>query len=428
LVNPYWPYPYTKGDYAYNRIWPPICLANCAALLEKEHHNVEIFDAHARRIKPKQMGKHIKGYDKVFITSSPIDKWQCPNIDIRPFLETLQYIAQITGNIYVMGYHGTVEPEKILSLDRVRAIIRGEPEFTVREICRNKDLSKVKGITFKDNGRIVSTPQREPFDLKNIPVPSYHLINFKDYFYEILGRNFTLFEISRGCKFRCLYCNKVMYGGGLRSKSKEQIFEEITTAVEKYGVKTAYFIDLDFLSNRETVEELCDYLIKRKYNFKWTCQTRPDLLDIDILRKMKAAGCGLIHLGVESGLQKILDSLGRNISISKIRSSVKMCNQAGIKTLAFFLFGLPGEKEKDRDTFFDFIKGFNFDLASFHKVVPYRGSGISKDSFELNGDVDKFIRKAFIKYYFKVSYLRKFGLPTILRCLRLFYGRIRTLR
>lgn len=437
LLNPYWPYPYSKGESTYNRIWPPLCLANCAAILEKKGYNVTILDAHARRVKPEKIINYIKGYDKIFITSSTLDKWQCPNVDIAPFLETVQYIRTLTDEFYVMGYHGTAEPETILDLTKAKAVIRGEPEDTVAEICRNSDLYKITGITFRSNGRLISNSDRSPIDIKTLPIPAYHLLDINKYFYEILGRNFVLFEISRGCNYQCKFCNKIMYGKGVREKSIEQIIEEIKTAIERDNVKTGYFIDLEFIFDNKIVNQLCDFLIKKKYNFKWCCQTRPDSLDIEILKKMKKSGCTLIHLGIESGLQKFLDYLDKKITLEKIKKAVKLCNQVGIKTLAFFLFSFPEESKKDREEVFKFIKEINVNFISLHKLFPYKGSdiynlrsylvnGIYQTKFDRN-DIDSFIRKSYIKYYLKPPCLFRLNLSVILSGIRLFWGRIKTL-
>ena len=421
------PYPYSKGEDTYNRIWFPLSLANCAALLEREGHKVKILDAHSQRIRPLKTGRFIRGFDKVFVTSSSLDKWQCPNLDISSFLETVRSIKEETDEIYIMGYHGTVEPEKILNLTEAKAVIRGEPEFTVLDICRKKDLFNIKGVSFKDNTKLISTSQRELLNLRDLPVPAFHLLDFRRYRYEILGGNFALFEMSRGCKFKCRFCNKSMYGETFRAKSKEQIFREITLAVEKYNVKTGYFIDLNFLSNGKLIEALCDYLIEKNYRFKWTCQTRPDSLDIKILKKWKKAGCQLIHLGVETGSGRLMNEFNKKMDFDRIRQTVKLCRKIGIKTLAFFLFGLPGETRQERENSFNFAKELNADLVSFHRVFPYLGSDIHRDNFKFDEEVDKFIRSAFIRYYLRFSYLWKTNLGIILRGLRLFLGRLRTL-
>lgn len=428
LIKPYWPYPYSKGEYTYNRIWPPLSLANCAALLEKEGHNVKILDAHAFRIVPNKVADFIKDYEKIFITSSSLDRWQCPNIDIRPFLETVRCIRQLTEEIYVIGYHGTAEPEKILNLTKAKAVIKGEPEYTVLEICQGTTLYEIKGISFNDNGKVISTPLRKQFDLKSLPVPSFHLLNFKRYYYEIMGKCFALFEISRGCHYKCRFCNKLMYGEGVRTKSKEQVLEEVTLAVEKYNVKTGYFIDLDFLSNRKIAEELCTYLINKDYKFKWTCQTRPDLLDIEILEKMKRAGCQIIHLGIESTSQNLLDYLNKDITADKVKRAVNLCKKVGMKTLGFYLFGLPGETYRDREKIYNFIKELDTDFISLHKISHFKGTAIFQNEIKLDENIDRFIRRSLIKYYLRPSYLYRLNPIIALGGFRLFLGQIRALR
>ena len=427
LIKPYWPYPYNRGDDTYNRIWPPLCLANCAALLEREGHKVTILDAHALRIKPDRLAGYIKGYDKIFITSSTLDKWQCPNIDMRPFLEAVRHVVRFSAEVYVMGYHGTVDPESILSITGVKAVIRGEPENTVADICQNSDLLKVKGISFIKEGGFISNSDRELIDLRTLPLPAYHLLDAKKYFYEILGRNFALFEISRGCQYTCKFCNKIMYGEKVRFKHIKQIIEEIKVAIEKYNIKTGYFIDLEFILNKEIVNAICEFLIEKKYGFKWSCQTRVDSLDAKTLKKMKEAGCGLIHLGAESGLQKFLDSAGKDIRVEKVEEAIKMCKRIGIKTLTFFLFGFSEETSEDREKAFNFIRELNTDFVSFHKVFPYKGSNMHHGNLVPEEGLTEFMRRAYLKYYLSPGRLFRFNTSFSLNTLRLFWSRVKTL-
>jgi len=427
FIKPCWPYPYSKGDDTYNRIWPPLCLTNCAAILERKGHAVEIIDAHALRIKPDRLAGYIKGYNKIFITSSTLDKWQCPNIDISPFLEAVRRVVRFSAEVYVMGYHGTVDPESILNITGAKAVIRGEPEDTVADICQNSDLFKVKGISFMKEGEFISNPDRELIDLKTLPLPAYHLLDAKKYFYEILGKNFALFEISRGCQYGCKFCNKIMYGEKVRFKHIKQIIEEIKVAIERYNIKTGYFIDLEFLLNKEIVSLICEFLIEKKYDFKWSCQVRVDSLDAEILKKMKDAGCELIHFGIESGLQKFLDYLDKGIRVEKMRPAITMCKRLGIKTLTFLLFGFPKETREDREESFSFIRELNADFASFHRVFPYKGSAMCQNNLAPQGEVSRFMRHAYFKYYLRPGHLFRLDRNLSLNILRLFLGRIKTL-
>lgn len=427
LIKPCWPYPYGKGEHTYNRIWPPLSLANCGAILEKQNHDVKILDAHALRIKPNKIQFYIDGFDKIFITSSSLDRWQCPNIDISPFLETVGFIKKFTNKFFVMGYHGTVDPKTILHKTQARAIIRGGPEDTVADICQNKNFNDITGISYLANDQMISNPDRNNFDLKKLPVPAFHLLDMRKYFYEILGNNFALFELGRGCNFPCKFCNKIMYGPRLQSKSLQQVCEELRTAIEKHGVKTGYFMDLEFLAYKDIVEGVCDFLITKEYNFRWCCQTRADSINLSILKKMKKAGCELIHVGVESGTQKFLDLSGKHTTEEKLIEGVRMCEEVGIKTLAFFMFGFSGETAEDRHKTFQFAKRLNTNFASFHKVYPYIRSDIYLPNINFHKDIDKYIRKIYIKYYLRINYLRKEYIVTLIRSLKLFLGRLVTL-
>jgi len=427
LVKPYWPYPYNKSENTFNRFWPPLCLANCAGILKESGFNAKILDFHALRIRPEQINDYVRGFDKIFVTSSSLDKWQCPNPDISTFIKTCLQIRGLTQELYVMGYHGTVDPERILRQTKARAVIREEPENSILEICKDRKLSDIRGVSFFEGNELISTPENERLDLTKLPIPDFGSLDFKRYSYEILGKRFVLLEISRGCPFNCKFCNNTMYGQGIRKKKKEQVFQEISLAIEKYKAASGYFIDLNFLSSREIVDSLCDYLIQKKYKFKWACQTRPDSLDAGILKKMKAAGCRVIHLGVETYIQELLDLVDKRIKIEKIDQAIKLCRDAGIQTLAFVIFGLPGETEEDRACILAALKKINPDFVSFHKLFKFGKDNWEWGNFCDEGEIDRAVKQAFIKYYFRLSRIPQINPFLIYRCLKLFYGRIKTL-
>jgi len=424
LIKTYWPYPYGKGEHTYNRIWPPLSLALCASLLRESGFSPQILDAHALRINPQDITPYIQGFDKIFITSSSLDRWICPNINISPFLDTAEIIHKENNEFYIMGYHGSRHPHNFLKRTKAKAIILGEPEQTVVEICRNKRLSTIEGIAYLNDEHIHITKKRSSLNLKSMPIPAYDLLDTNKYNYEILGNNFTLFELTRGCNHRCKFCSKLMYGEKVRSKKIEQVIDEVETAVENNGVKNGYFIDLEFLTNKDLVNLLCDFLIKKKYDFQWCCQTRPDSLDYNVLRKMREANCKLIHLGIESGLQKYLDLMNKGIKLDKIKNCIKMCEDLKIKTLAFYVFGFKGETALNREEIFKFAKELNTDFISMHKAYPYEDNDIFLKNIKNEQEIDLFIRKKILKYYLRISYLKKLNILSALKCFKLFTGRI----
>ena len=201
FINPYQVHLVNRRGKIYNRVWPPLELANCGALLEKEGHEVQIIDANALGQLPDQVAPQAAHCDKVFISSSSLDRWQCPNVDLEPFLKTVSSVKGFQDEIYILGVHGTVKPREVLDLTQARAVVRGEPEVTVADICRNGRLADIQGVAFFEDGQIKMTADRAPLDLDALPRPAFHLLPMDKYHYEVLGSRFALFEGSRGCTF-----------------------------------------------------------------------------------------------------------------------------------------------------------------------------------------------------------------------------------
>jgi radical SAM superfamily enzyme YgiQ (UPF0313 family) len=209
-----------------------------------------------------------------------------------------------------------------------------------------------------------------------------------------------------------------MYKKEYRIKTPEKLISEIKYAIENYNIKNGYFIDLEFTLNRNLVIKLCDFLIEQKYDFNWTCQTRFDTVDYDLIKKMKKAGCKIIHFGAESGSKNILNKTNKKITIEQMKNSMEIINKAKMKTVCFFMFGLPGETKEDTKMTNKFAKELNPTYASFHIAVPYPGTGFYdeiKEKIKTNnlfpsfyGDKDeleKIRKKAYYQFYFRPSYI-----------------------
>lgn len=451
LIRPSWEYPFTKEEATYNRIWIPLELATSAAVLEKDGHAVSILDGHALRLPPGEIAERAKSFEKVFVSSSSYDRWQCPNVNITSFLETVNHVRKQNECLYVLGYHGTVKPREILEVTQAKAVIRGEPELTIRELCRNDDLSRVEGITYCKNGEAFCNPDRPLLNMDDLPHPAFHLLDMGLYFYEALGKDFAMFEGSRGCPYSCYFCVLTMFGQKYRRKSPEKLIEEVDRAIQENNVKSAYFMDLEFAVNKKLVHALCDHLIEKDYDFIWTCQTRGDSVDREMLEKMREAKCELIHFGVESGSQTVLDSTNKGITLKSIERGVVMAKEAGIRVVCFFLLGFPGETEDDMKHTIRFAKKLNPHYASFHLVLPYPGTrlyvssgtpgeseNIKKGLFPVDYErkvplprLEKLLRKAVLEYYLRPSYvwraLKNGTFVSPLKLIHIFFRRLRKL-
>ena len=341
FVNPFQVSLVGRKGRVYNRTWTPIDLANCAALLEREGADVSIIDANAEQLTAAEVANRSKGFDKVFVTSTSLDRWQCPYLDLNPFLNTVHALNDVVPEVYVMGTHGTVKPTEMLRETRARAIIRGEPERTVLDLCKGSSLAEVRGIAFDDGSQVVCTPEQKAVNLNELPMPAFHLLPMERYYYEVMGDHFSLFEMSRGCASHCTFCLLKAYSPGVHRKNVDRFVNEIEYAMKNYGVRTAYFMDLEFTVLRKQVIEFCQYMIKKQYDFTWCCQTRLDLVDDELLDLMRRAGCRLIHCGVEAGSDKILGVVQKGITTKQIEDGMSKIKAAGMETACFFLIGFP---------------------------------------------------------------------------------------
>ena len=374
LVNPFQVKLVARKGRIYNRTWTPLDLAYTAAVLRQDGHEVKILDANAERLGPDEVAPHGRGMDKVFITSTSLDRWQCPHLDIEPFLATVAALRAANPELYVLGSHGTVKPEEMLATTQARAIVRGEPEITVRDVCRGLPLAEIRGVTFPEGGAVRSTPDQKGVKMDELPLPALDLLPMHLYQYEVIGDRFTLFEMSRGCASTCTFCLLKTYGPGVRRKSTERVIAELEDAYRNHGVRTAYFIDLEFTILRKQVIELCQWLVAQKLDFTWCCQTRFDLVDEELLTWMKRAGCTLIHFGVEAGSDRMLELVDKGITMAKIREGMRLVKRVGIQTATFFMMGFPESTEQDMKDIVAFARELRPDYPLFHIAAPYPGT------------------------------------------------------
>lgn len=420
LVNPQWQGRVSKKGKRFNRVWPPLSLMVCASILRNRGCDVRIIDGRVLSDWRAELHRAGDTFDAIVLTSSPTDRWQCPNLEVDDFIEIARSLP--SDKLIVVGAHGSVYPKQMLEKSGARAVIQGEPEEILSRLLSEEDWSRIPKVAFKKNGEIFFTGEGAPPDIGQFPAPAFDLIDLKKYRYELLGNRFMLFEGSRGCAYQCSFCLQAMYGSGVRYRPVDQLLNEVSEAVNRFGVRTGYFIDLEFTLKRDRIIRFCDELIQRHLPFAWCCQTRADAVDRELLNRMRQAGCRLIHFGVESGAPHILRSTNKKIDLAEIKKGIHLTQKAGIETACFFMFGFPDETPADMDQTISFAKMLNPTYASFHAVTPYpstplynsysksvstRDVSVDPMSFPLHcSDHDPALLDAKIKAAFKRFYLR----------------------
>jgi len=355
----------------FSRPWPPLDLLNCAALLRREGHDVSLLDYRAEVVSVAARDEAAAAADRIFITTTPLDRWQCPTLDTDA---TFAFIRGFPADkTWVAGTHATMRPEWVLQETGVAGLLLGEPEASVCRVVAEGAAATGPGVAVRGTDP-TATAKAEPLDLSTFPVPAFDLIDINRYQYELLGGRFLVLETARGCPFGCTFCSREMYGKPVRRKSVEQVLVEIEDALGTTGFRHAYFIDLEFTFHREPVEALCEEYLRRGWNFRWTCQTRFDQIDRELLVLMKRAGCRLIHFGVETGAERQVAALKKGLTLEQIRTQHALVQDCGVETAMFFLLGHPGETEAEQQATIDFAQQLNPDYASFNIASPYPGT------------------------------------------------------
>ena len=337
-----------------------------------------LLDARASGLPPGAAASLAAHADIIVLTSSPLDRWQCPNVDLAPFFFWARSLP--SSRLVVTGAHGTLFPEHILNATGAWAVVRGEPEGAVRNLCLEltgggSGLCRASSLSFRDGPAIHHTPDGPPAGPQSFPTPAYDLTRPELYTYEPLGDRLAVLETSRGCSHRCLYCFKAMYSHGIRPKPLDRIHADIE-AIVRNGYRSVYFMDLNLAWNRSRTLELCRLL--RGFSLSWCCQTRVDSVDEDILKEMAAAGCRLIHYGIEGGSPPAWERMGKGISLDAAERAVRYTKKAGMATAGFFLGGFPWETAEDRRRTESLARQLAMTYASFHAVTCYAGTPLAR--------------------------------------------------
>ncbi len=377
MVNVCYSYPVVKEGVftGINKIWQPLELAYACAKLKEFGHYAVILDSNALRVEPGKTGEHAVGFDRVYVSSTSYDRWECPHLDIAPTIETVRSVKEKNPNatVFLVGAHATVRPQEMMDLCGCDAVIVGEPEDVIVDTANAADFRTVEGVGYMASGRLVLRQRTKPVDLNALPLPDFTGLPMEEYFFDMLGGEYAVVEASRGCPFQCSYCLKKMFGS-YRRKGFPKVKAEILHLMGDYGVKRINFVDLEFTVNRDLVVELCDWVISEKIALEWSCQTRLDSVDLELLKKMRTAGCKLVMYGVESASERILTQIGKNITVSDFRAGMAATKEAGIKSVCFFIFGFPGETREERDATVALAMELDPDYASFFLVRPYLGT------------------------------------------------------
>jgi anaerobic magnesium-protoporphyrin IX monomethyl ester cyclase len=291
-------------------------------------------------------------------------------------------ITTIFGN-----HHATFNAERILNkYPAVDIVVRGEGEKTIVELANclenDGDLKKVRGINFRNEGKIVTTPDQPLIkDLDSMPFPDRELLN-AEYHCVIAGANiapkkFTSMVTSRGCIYNCRFCScREIAKNRWRSRSVANIMKELQFLTSE-GYKQLILVDDAFTMNPKRVIEICRGIRKQKLDLEWICEGRVDICSYDMMHEMARAGCKVLYLGIENANQRILNYYNKRITPKQSETAVKSAKKAGVDVVAgSFIIGAPDETREEMWQTVKFAQQVPIDSPQFNILGAHPGNDI----------------------------------------------------
>ena len=280
------------------------------------------------------------------------------------------------------GDHATARPQDLVKNKAVDLAVRGEGEKTIVEliscIARGGNPALVAGVSWAENGHIASSPPAQPIeDLDQLQLPYFDALHANGSYRPV---DMGLMVTERGCPYSCTFCGLATIGGrALRFHSVRRILAEIRLRHAKYGTQYFSFRNGTFTLLRSRVVELCRELKALEFQIQWECLTRSDHLDASLVEMMMDAGCCAIRMGVESGSERILRSMGKKSDLEAVRRSATLLNQSGIFWAAYFMLGVPEETAATMNETLRFMQELNPPFITLAKFTPIAGTPMYED-------------------------------------------------
>ncbi len=357
----------------------PLGLAYVAAAIRDKGFQVEMLDAYSLGLSGQVITREVaeKQPDVVGI-SSLTPQW--PDVEMLADIVKAEKKDIVT---VVGGPHVTALPRESAGHESVDIAVVGEGEDTMSEICQavagGTDLSDIDGIVISTNGDLESTPPRaRSMALDEVPFPAHDLLPEPALYNPFpvwgVGGNFSCMISGRGCPYQCSFCDVTeQQGKRYRLRSAVNIVDELTWLHEEFGVGTFSFRDPSVVCRRSRLMEMCELMMERGLDMGWTCSSRANEVDLEMLEAMKQAGCRLVQYGIEVGNPDLLKDI-KKVSRERIIKAVSDTRRVGLSAHGYFLFGFVEETEETMQETIDFAKQLDLDSAGFAVMVPFPGT------------------------------------------------------
>lgn len=389
--------------YPFTVTYPLGLMYLSAALKQDGGHDVKIIDARLERLSPSQIASAALDFkpDVIGISAMHAEFQHC-----RETSAALK-LALPGAPIILGGPFPSADPVSALSDTNIECAAIGEAEFAFTELVARlqdaKDYGDVGGLAFMRGGVMTTTPQRETIEpLDRLPFPDWDAVDIRAYgaanrwSSRADGKYMSLFT-SRSCPYQCIYCHKI-FGKAFRAHSAERVLEEIKTVNSRYGISEFEILDDTFNLIRERVIAICDGVIGAgtKNSLSFPNGVRADLLDEEVIKKLKAAGAVEIVVAIESGSERMQKLIKKNLNLQKAKDIIRIISREGILCRGYFMLGFPTETVAEMKQTARFAAQTRLHLASFMIAKPVPGTELNRMVYEGSSDV---FNESFFQYY-----------------------------
>ena len=349
---------------------PPLGLAYIAAVVREGGHAVSILDAYATNMSWSRFEAHIRRVRPDVLGLSAMT----PVADVAA--RAIRLARPHVGRIVLGGPHPTAVGDSIfLEMPELDATVVGEGEPVILPLL---DWWNGGALGAPPAGvRVDGQPytKASPPNPSNLPFPARDLLPNHAYRYLFATRRgFGTMISSRGCPFRCTFCDKSVGGSRWRARSATDVVDEMVEVNRRYNTGFINFYDDNFTIRRDRVMQISEEILRRNLNIEWKCEGRVDSVDIEMLRLMRRAGCRVVSYGVESANPETLSLLRKDITVEQAEAAFSVTREAGLRSLAYMILGAPGEDEKAVQQSIDFCRNIGANYVQFSTLSAMPGT------------------------------------------------------
>jgi len=336
-------------------------------------HSAKIFDLNILDVSEEEL------LQKLWEEKPDLVGFSMKSFNLKNTLALAKKVKSATGaKLIVGGPHITLCANEFFEKDNGGVFdfgFQGEAEIGFAKFCdafgKKGEYSKIPGLIYENGGKMVFNSNDFIGDLDSIKFPDFGRFENNIDFGKHGGYSLLT---SRGCPYQCIYCSvSKVSGSKWRFRSSENVIDELKRAIHKYGIKSFQIIDDNFTLDMARAKSFCRLLLKENLNLRWHCPNglRADRLDEELVELMKKSGCDSVHLGVESGDEKVFNFINKGEKLEDIAKAAKLLKKHGFSTTGFFIVGLPLETKKSVKKSLKFIDELGLDGVKWSMLVPY---------------------------------------------------------